>query len=499
MAAPAFARYIGIDYSGAKTPDASLPGLRVYMAELDAAPVEVLPPRSPRRYWSRRGVAEWLAERMREDVPTLVGIDHGFSFPMEYFQTHGLAADWDSFLDDFQRHWPLEDSSVETVREGVAGNAAARQGNSRWRRLAERRAGGAKSVFHFDVQGSVAKSTHSGLPWLRFIRRTLGERVHFWPFDGWDIPEGRSAIAEVYPALWSRSFPANDRTPDQHDAFAIAAWMQQADADERLEEALRPRLSDDEHAMAKFEGWILGVPGHRAAARAGAPDMWFDPEKVAYWYFRLNGFLQIENFVVHPSGRGGQRTDADLIGVRFPHRAERLIDSPEDLMADDVEALGLTRDGIDFVIAEVKMSRCSLNGPWTERDDRNVDRVLAAIGCLREDQIEAAAADIYQNGVHRGAGNLRIRLVAVGRERNDDLARDYPGVTQLSWSDMLGFIWRRFRDYRQQKRQVQQWDDEGQNLKRFADRCREADEFVEDVMGRFRPRSVARPGVPDGA
>jgi hypothetical protein len=32
-----------------------------------------------------------------------------------------------------------------------------------------------------------------------------------------------------------------------------------------------------------------------------------DPEKVAYWYFRLNGFLQIENFVVHPERRGRKR------------------------------------------------------------------------------------------------------------------------------------------------------------------------------------------------
>jgi hypothetical protein len=29
-----------------------------------------------------------------------------------------------------------------------------------------------------------------------------------------------------------------------------------------------------------------------------------DPEKVAYGYFRLNGFLQIENFVVHPERHG---------------------------------------------------------------------------------------------------------------------------------------------------------------------------------------------------
>lgn len=34
-------------------------------------------------------------------------------------------------------------------------------GNAHWRRLTEERAGAAKSVFHFDVQGSVAKSTHA--------------------------------------------------------------------------------------------------------------------------------------------------------------------------------------------------------------------------------------------------------------------------------------------------------------------------------------------------
>lgn len=79
---------------------------------------------------------------------------------------------------------------VDFIRERLHGNGAARMGNTRWRRLTELRAGAAKSVFHFDVQGSVAKSTHTGIAWLRYIRRQLGERVHFWPFDGWDIPPG---------------------------------------------------------------------------------------------------------------------------------------------------------------------------------------------------------------------------------------------------------------------------------------------------------------------
>ena len=257
----AFDRYIGIDYSGAKTPTSSLKGLRVYIADRSSPPVEVQPPPSPRKYWTRRGIAEWLAEWLREDRRTLVGIDHGFSFPLRYFEKHGLPHDWPAFLDDFQRHWPTDEDHtyVEFVRDGIRGNGAARSGNTRWRRLTEERAGAAKSVFQFDVQGSVAKSTHSGLPWLRYLRQEVGDRVHFWPFDGWSIPVGRSVVAEVYPSLWSRSFPRQGRTADQHDAYSVAAWMRSADRDGSLATLLEPPLAPAECAVAEIEGWILGI------------------------------------------------------------------------------------------------------------------------------------------------------------------------------------------------------------------------------------------------
>ena len=190
---PAFDRYIGIDYSGAETPNASLKGLRVYKADQGALPIEVQPPPSPRKYWTRKGLAEWLVKRLFQDLTTLVGIDHGFSFPLRYFEAHHIQPDWSVFLDDFQQHWPTdqEHTYVDFIRNGSCGNAEARSGNSRWRRLTEIRAGAAKSVFHFDVSGSVAKSTHAGLPWLRNLRLKLGDRAHFWPFDGWDIPNNR--------------------------------------------------------------------------------------------------------------------------------------------------------------------------------------------------------------------------------------------------------------------------------------------------------------------
>jgi hypothetical protein len=256
-----FDRYIGIDYSGAEAPTSSLRGLRIYQASPDSAPREVGPSPSPRWYWTRREIAEWLVAELSSGPPSIVGIDHGFSFPLRYFQQHGLPLNWPLFLDDFQKHWPTDDDNmyVDFIRDGVYGNGAARCGDSRWRRLTELHARTAKSVFHFNVPGAVAKSTHAGLPWLRYLRRHLGSKVHFWPFDGWDIPPNSSVIAEVYPSLWSKDFPSERRTRDQQDAFATAEWLRRSDANGTLSNFLRPALAPLDRAIAEIEGWILGI------------------------------------------------------------------------------------------------------------------------------------------------------------------------------------------------------------------------------------------------
>jgi hypothetical protein len=162
---PQFARYIGIDYSGAETPDSSCRGLRVYSASGSGMPEQVQPPPSPRRYWTRRGLAEWPCNEFGGETPTIVGIDHAFSFPIEYIDKYGLPRDWPSFLLDFQKHWPTHEHGnfIDLIRDGDAGDGRNRMGENTWLRLTERWKATAKSVFLFDVQGSVAKSTFAGL------------------------------------------------------------------------------------------------------------------------------------------------------------------------------------------------------------------------------------------------------------------------------------------------------------------------------------------------
>lgn len=195
----------------------------------------------------------------------------------------------------------------------------------------------------------------------------------------------------------------------------------------------------------------------------------------------------LQNFIIHGDhqSENKQRTEADLLCVRFPHRAERLYDDDPDVMQDDVATLKLAPDKANVLIVEVKTKkRCTLNGPWTKPNKKNVHRVLAAIGCLSEQVIPQAAAALYRQGLYDGDGIVRIRLVAVGRERSEELAQRHPEVVQLVWRDILCFIWWRLKKYRSQKRQVGQWDEVGLEIHRLAASYTQED-FIAEMSRRM--------------
>lgn len=262
-----FDRVIGIDYSGADHADARCKGLQVYEARVGAPATKcVSRPAGPNgrpSYWTRREIAHLLREAARSGERFLAGIDHNFSMPWSYFRRYALSS-WPAFLDDFVRHWPTHDReiTVQRIREDQARGPAAdrRGGSSSEFRLTERWTSSAKSVFQFDMQGSVAKSSHAGIPWLKWLRDEVGERIHVWPFDGWVPHPDKCVLAEVYPSIFRNRYPRGERTVDEQDAFACAQWMADMTARGRLAEYFAcPPLDDEECAVVACEGWVLGV------------------------------------------------------------------------------------------------------------------------------------------------------------------------------------------------------------------------------------------------
>ncbi len=202
-----FERYIGIDYSGAETASSRLANLQLYAADRSQEPHLVSTPDRPEGRvwnWARQEIAESLIDQIRSGTRLIAGIDHALSFPQRYFQRYELTS-WNQFLDDFVEHWPTHHPHVfvDLIRD----QGPARTGSSDEFRITEMWTSSAKTVFRFDVQGQVAKSTHAGIPWLRRIREQVGGRVHFWPFDGWDAPPDKSVVAEVYPSIFRNRYP----------------------------------------------------------------------------------------------------------------------------------------------------------------------------------------------------------------------------------------------------------------------------------------------------
>ena len=199
-------------------------------------------------------------------------------------------------------------------------------------------------------------------------------------------------------------------------------------------------------------------------------------ESLAYWYLRLNGFLTIRNFIVHAEWRReGVGTDADIVGARFPFRCE-MVRRP---LVDD-EGFCTDDRRLSLVIAEVKTGQCALNGPWTNPDRQNVQKVLAAIGVYSPEKLEDVSAGLYASGTYED-DNCAASLVAFGSKENAALREQYPAVRQVLWRQVKAFIHQRFANYLMEKAWHQTWEPDGQHLYELAGLEQNSERFCDLV------------------
>ena len=204
----------------------------------------------------------------------------------------------------------------------------------------------------------------------------------------------------------------------------------------------------------------------------------FKTERVAYWFFRLNGCMSIVNFLVHHEKRGQEGTEIDILAVRYPHRQElALSDNP---MRDDPV---FDSDGqIDLILSDATAGPCKLNEPWINPEKQNMERVLHAVGVFPQHDIDCVAKALYDHRFYENA-QFRVRFFAIGRETNRELS---DRVVQLTWDEILAFIYKRFEERSNVKSQHRQWDWHGRQLYSTMQQYRTEEEFVEGVRERLK-------------
>jgi hypothetical protein len=168
-------------------------------------------------------------------------------------------------------------------------------------------------------------------------------------------------------------------------------------------------------------------------------------EKLVRWYLRFNGYLTVENYIVHEArdGRVPQGGEFDTLGVRFPHSREqvdqKLIRNDPKLNDAEVSEHHL----IDFVIAEVKSrKRNSLNGVWQPGNEepkvKRVAYLLRWIGALGEEQrINDVARRLQKEHRARENGHL-FRLVYFSKSHTQQAVPAI--VPQITFKEIAEFI-----------------------------------------------------------
>lgn len=217
-----------------------------------------------------------------------------------------------------------------------------------------------------------------------------------------------------------------------------------------------------------------------------------DPyETFVRWYLRMHGYLSVENFVLHEPRDGAvpQGGETDLLAVRFTESHEE--PEPGFVLETDTELLDpaiQTERPTDFVIAEVKSAKDSLNDLWkpptSDLKLQRTEYIVRWLGFCVGSAVRQVAQDLQANRVAR-AGQYRVRLLYFGPARHPEVAR--LGVPQITHSHIADFVVSPrascYRDRGIANRSAHsQWHPLIREIWRLADPARTSDRKRDDIL-----------------
>ncbi len=167
-----------------------------------------------------------------------------------------------------------------------------------------------------------------------------------------------------------------------------------------------------------------------------------DPhELLVRWYLRFNGYLGVENFVVHQTLQGGnvQVGETDTLAVRFPHSRE---DPGFPLQTDPklLDNRAVTHGLVDFVVAEVKGGQNdTLNRVWRPpADPVKIDRVgymIRWLGAFSDESLIRTVATELQASHSALQDQFLFRVVMFAHKVQPKLS-----LRQVTFHDIADFL-----------------------------------------------------------
>lgn len=148
-------------------------------------------------------------------------------------------------------------------------------------------------------------------------------------------------------------------------------------------------------------------------------------ETIAYWYFRLNGFVPMTNLVLHePDNDTQYKSDSDLLAVRFPYVFEEIGGRPEDWDNERFNHWGLDHlHSTVIVFCEVKTGaykKKSINKSFSS--DR-LRYAVSRVGFLDPSCVQDAVQELgAKPTITRGSNQITKVLINVAKHRPGESA-----------------------------------------------------------------------------
>ena len=154
-------------------------------------------------------------------------------------------------------------------------------------------------------------------------------------------------------------------------------------------------------------------------------------ERIAYWYLRLQGFLLVEDFVLHSGGQVDRTADADLLAVRHMYSEEEIAGQvlrPDTCLGKQLAAM---KRNIGLIV-QVKTGTESSAGRAFEHE--RLIYALRFLGVAPRGQVNALATTLGEKLSVECEPNWTIAKLLIAEAPTDD------GALRVPLNEALAFI-----------------------------------------------------------
>jgi len=199
-------------------------------------------------------------------------------------------------------------------------------------------------------------------------------------------------------------------------------------------------------------------------------------EELVEWYLRLNGYFIIPNFILHPlMPFGSQRTEIDLLGVRFPYQSEVVCDSKGKRLSMENDAKLIDNRFVDCLIVSVKSAESEAEVNRAIKDLQNLKDVVKRFGFVESEKDITDVANELLRKKKAVRDQFQIRFLGIAGKFNK-----YSKTKQIIFEEIVEFILARFGAYCHHKVDTEQWNGIGKEMLKNC--FKEPEEFLKSIL-----------------